>query len=505
MNPLNRPAGRMVVVSNRLPFVVEKDERQGWRLVPGSGGLVSALLPTLKDRGGVWIGWPGAVQEEAAARRVLSRSQGQSGYRLVPVMLSADDIEKFYLGFSNEIIWPLFHDLQSMCNFDPGYWQSYVAVNRKYAAAVRGAARPADFVWVHDYHLMLLGRELRRLRLRNRMAFFLHIPFPPPDIFFKLPWRQELVYALLEFDLVGFQTWRDRHNFLQCLEVLAPQAAFSGRSQVMSIRLGGRTVRLGHFPISVDFAALEHAAGQESVLWEVERLQEALHHRQLILGLDRLDYTKGILYRLQAFQYALEHNPSLQDRVTLVQVVVPSRGDIPRYHELRLRIEQTVSRINGQYTRPGSWVPIHYLYRNLSPTELAAFYRAAGIALVTPLKDGMNLVAKEYCACSLEEDCVLILSEFAGAAAQLHHWALTVNPYDVKGVADAIARACRMDWAERHRRMRPMRRSIRRHDIFWWLDLFLHAAFRRDLDDFPVDAKSLREGAGTLQERRRRR
>ncbi|MDH4093699.1 MAG: trehalose-6-phosphate synthase [Betaproteobacteria bacterium] len=476
---------RLIVVSNRLPFTFRQDAGGRWCAEPGGGGLVTALLPVLRNRGGMWIGWTGAAGDSGALSEALASAGAGAGYRLEGVALTAEEMEKFYLGFSNEIIWPLFHDLQSLCNFDPAYWRTYCDVNAKYADAVLAHAKPADFIWVHDYHLMNVAAELRRRGVHSRLGFFLHIPFPSPDLFMKLPWRLSLLQALLEYDLVGFQTADDRRNFVQCARLLVKDAQFEGRGHVLVARLGRREVRIGAFPISIDYAAFQRRAGTPEVTEMAAELHRRLPERKLILGIDRLDYTKGIPLRLKAFENLLERSPDLRERVSFIQVVVPSREDIPEYHRLRTEIEQLVGHINGRFARPGGWVPIWYEYRSLSRLELLAYYRAADIGLITPLKDGMNLVAKEYCTCSIEEDCVLILSEFAGAAAQLYRGALLVNPYDIEGVADAIRRAYAMEPAERHARMRRMRNSIREHDVFWWVDSFLRAAITKDLRAFP--------------------
>lgn len=483
-----RRAG-LVVASNRLPFVLSRKDDGGYTTRPSSGGLVTALLPVLRGRGGSWIGWHGATEPIEDLPALLSEASADWGYELRPVMLTADEHKKFYFGFSNEVIWPLFHDLHSLCNFDPSYWHTYLAVNRKYAEAIQKIADDGDFIWVHDYQLMTVAAELRKLGEKARTAFFLHIPFPPLDIFLKLPWRFPLLHALLEYDLIGFQTLRDRRNFVQCLRALQKDVQVSrSRGPVVTARFGGREVRLGSFPISIDYNDFVKRASSREVAEKAAELRAALSHRQLIFGCDRLDYTKGIPERLAAFRAALTRYPDLQERVTLIQVIVPSREDIPQYDELRKRIEGLIGEINGQFTRPGGWVPIHYVFRSLATVDLLAYYRAAEIALVTPLKDGMNLVAKEYCACSVEENSVLILSEFAGAAAQLQRGALLVNPYDVEGVADAIRRAFYMDPAERRARMRGLRRAIRQQDIFWWVDSFLRAAIAKDLSAFPLPA-----------------
>ena len=347
---------------------------------------------------------------------------------------------------------------------------------------VRRRAAPRDFVWVHDYQLMSLAAELRLAGTRSRIGFFLHIPFPAPDVFMKLPWRAPVLDALLQYDLIGFQTARDRRNFLASAQALGREV---------------KAERTGHFPISIDYNAFMRRAAAPDVAAKARELHQLLPKRKLVLGIDRLDYTKGVTLRLLAFQDLLQRHPEMRGRVSLLQVVVPSREDIPQYHRMKNEIEQLVGRINGEFARPGAWVPVWYEYRSLSRLELLAYYRAADIALITPLKDGMNLVAKEYCACSIEEDCVLILSEFAGAAAQLAPGALLVNPYDIQGVAEAIRAAYAMAPAEREARMRRMRRSIRKQDVFWWVDAFLKAAISRDLRDFPLPP---RRAPGTLPE-----
>jgi trehalose 6-phosphate synthase/phosphatase len=490
---------RLVVVSNRLPLVFRRDAGH-WVATPGSGGLVTALLPVLRHRGGTWIGWPGVPADGAdtgeldAALRTAGKT---AGYALQAVHLTAEEENKFYRGFANEVIWPLFHDLASLCNFDPVYWRVYCEVNRKFAAAVMKTSQPDDFIWAHDYHLMTLASELRSMGCTSKIGFFLHIPFPPPDVFLQLPWRRQLLQALMQYDMVGFQTLRDRHNFADCVRALMKDVRIHGKGHVQVAHVGGREVRFGQFPISIDFNAFMRQASTPEVAERAQRLHELLPKRRLVLGIDRLDFTKGIPHKLKAFHDLLTRYPRMQERISLIQVVVPSRVGIPEYDGLRTTIEQLVGRINGQFVRPGGWVPVWYVYSSLTQLDLLAYYRAADIALITPLKDGMNLVAKEYCACSIEEDCVLVLSEFAGASAQLGRGALLVNPHDIEGVADALVRAYDMGVTERRARMRRLQRSIRNYDIFWWVDSFLAATFTRHLSDFPAPP---REPAGRAEE-----
>jgi len=398
---------------------------------------------------------------------------------LKPVVLTEEELNQYYLGFSNEIIWPLFHDFPSRCNFDPAYWDMYQAVNRKFAQVIAQNARANDYISVQDYHLMLVAKELRGMGVESNVGFFLHIPFPPPDIFIKMPWRSQVLEALLEYDLVGFQTMRDRNNFIHCVEALTKGIHHDARRQVSTIAMPNREIRIGSFPISIDFNEFARQAADRVVAERARELYEAIPNCQIILGVDRLDYSKGIPQKLRAFRSALERFDDLHGKVALVQIVVPSREDIAEYQELKTEIEGLVSEINGKFTQPG-WVPIHYMFRSLDRSELLAYYRAADIALVTPLKDGMNLVAKEYCAANTDRNGVLILSEFAGAATQLRRNSLLVNPYDIEGVANAIHRAYNMSANERRIRMRRLRKSIRKHDIFWWVDSFLRAAIAYD-------------------------
>jgi len=473
---------RLVVVSNRLPVAVEGKGSQA-RITAGKGGLVTALAPVLRDRGGLWIGWSGAAGRSGLEEPLRAFSES-AGYTLHTVDLTEEEVQGFYLGFSNEVIWPLFHDFQSRCNFVPGYWRAYLTVNRKFAAAIAEQSRPDDYVWVHDYHLMHVAAMLREQGVARRLGFFLHIPFPPPDIFLKLPWRSDVIRALAEFDMVGFQTVRDRRNFLHCLATLCPESRAQGRGPVMTVEVGGRQVRAGYFPISIDYRDFNEWARSRKAVDAAAGLLADLRHRTVVIGADRLDYSKGIPQRFEAMRALLGRYPGLRSRISLLQIVVPSREDLPEYRAMKEEIDRLAGDINSQYGEPG-YMPIQYLYRNLDRDELVAAYRAAGIGLVTPLRDGMNLVAKEYCACNVGENGVLVLSEFAGAAAQLQGGALLVNPHDVEGVAEALHRAFTMSPEERRMRMRRMRAGVRKYDIFWWVDSFLQAAFGRHLEEFP--------------------
>ncbi len=476
----------LVVVSNRLPFAFSRDESGELSVEPGSGGLVTALKPILRNRRGRWIGWTGATEDEVPNPSAhFAGSARRHGYEIVPVNLSTEERDLYYYGFSNEVLWPLFHDVPSHCNFKPEYWMAYQSVNRKFAQIAAKGLGGGDFIWVHDYQLLTMARELRSLGVTSRLAVFLHTPFPPSDLFLKLPWRFPLLEAMLDFDLVGFQTLRDRRNFLQCVRLLMRPASINGKGAVVGLRVQGKELRVGAFPISIDPAEFEQRAREGDVIAKRQKIREDAGGRKIVLGIDRLDYTKGLPDKLEAFRTLLQRYPELRGQVTLIQVVIPSREDIPRYQQIKMDIERLIGEINGQFTREG-WAPIHYIYRSLDGPRLPAYYLAADVALVTPLKDGMNLVAKEYCATRIDGGGALVLSEFAGAAAQLQKGAYLVNPFDVEGVAAALARALTADESERRKRMRRMRRAVKQADIYRWLDLFLRAAVSRQLSDFPV-------------------
>jgi trehalose 6-phosphate synthase/phosphatase len=466
---------RLIIVSNRLPFALDSAGEDLWTVTPAVGGLVSAVEPVLRDRGGTWIGWPGIAGE--IPHKPLAQATRDAGYKVVPVTLSETERDEFYYGYSNEVIWPLFHDLQNFCNFEPAYWPAYKQVNERYADAIIRSAQPDDFIWVHDYHLMYVAQSLRERSVSEKLSaltFFLHIPFPPYDIFAKLPQQRRLLRALLQFDLLGFQTRRDVRNFLQCVRRVIPDTKVLSRQKLHAIHFEGRKIRVGHFPIGIDFDSFESGAKCDAVAKRSQYLRANFPDCQLILGSDRLDYSKGIPERLRAFRNALEQYPELRGRIVLIQVVVPSRVEIPKYHEFKGRIDRLVGDINGRFST-SNWIPVQYHFRGLDREELLAHYRACNIAFITPLKDGMNLVAKEYCACRIEKDGALILSQFAGAAEQLKPDALLVNPYDVEQMAEMILKTFRMTKAERRARMKRMRRIVRKENVFWWVDSFLKA------------------------------
>lgn len=472
---------RVLVVSDRLPIHLTCEGGRGWRADRAQGALISALNPVLRERRGVWIGWPGVAEENAPDPQVLAGAIQAGGSSMRPVSLSARDVRGAYDGFGGGIIWPLFHEQPLECRFDPAAWQAYRRVNRKFArAAARAMSATSrtggeyDLLWVHNHLLMNVAAELRAARVSCRTAFFLHLPFPAPDLFLKLPWRERLLRGLLAYDQLGFQTPRDLQNFLDCAVALG----WTGHAPAER-----KNIRAGAFPIGIDFHDVAERSAAPEIQSAAARLRELHGGRSLVLGIDRLDRSKGIPEKLQAFAELLARRPDLHDRVSLIQVVVPSREDLPRYRELEGEIARQVGEINGRFSRPG-WIPVHFQQRALAPDELLAHYRAADVALITPLREGMNLVAKEYCAAQIDEQGTLVLSEFAGAATQLAPGALLVNPHNAISTARILHKALRMPEGDRRRRMRSLRDEVRRHDIFWWAESFL----ARALDEGPEPA-----------------
>ena len=466
--------GQLTIASNRLPVVLK--QRCGrWSVQPGSGGLVQAMAPVLKARGGRWVGWPGVTTEEGEGwSRGLAGVGEAAGYDLGPVVLDADELEDYYEGFANSVLWPLFHGFPGRCCFSPEFYEAYGRVNQRFAEALTGGGE-GELTWIHDYHLLEVARRLRQSGHRGRLAFFLHIPFPSAEIFSKLPWRERLLTDLLHFDLIGFQTERDVAHFQASVERLGIEGEVNEVGQGVRFELGGRAAEAAAFPISIDYRDFAERAASQEVSRRCRELAKEIGPGQVLLGIDRLDYSKGLIHRLQAYERALEQFEELREEVVFFQLVVPSRENVPEYRQLKREFDRMVGRINGRFST-AAWQPIHYLYNRVDPVELSALYRLASVALVTPLRDGMNLVAKEYCASQVEADGVLVLSEFAGAAEQLAAGALLVNPYDTEKLAEAIHRGVKMDRSERRERMTRMQAIIEATDVYWWARAFLERA-----------------------------
>jgi trehalose 6-phosphate synthase len=463
---IDSPDRPLVIAANRLPVTRTAD---GW--APSPGGLVRALVPLVRERHGTWVGWTG-VPDDHAERFEMD------GVDMLPVSLSGPEVASYYEGFSNDTLWPLYHDAIRDSSFHSDQWDTYRSVNQRFATTLAGVAPVGAMVWVHDYHLQLVPGFLREQRPDVRIGYFHHIPFPPYELFARLPWRNEIVEGLLGADLIGFQ----RRLATQNLGLSAQQlvhAEFHPHPDdddslpcLGTIQNNGRCTHIGTFPISIDVDEFETLAAGRATRQRTASIRARLGEPEVILlGVDRLDYTKGIGGRLAAFGALLDAGRIDPQRHVLVQVATPTREGVDSYQDEKREIDRLVGEINGRHARLGFPV-VHYLYRSLSLDDLVPLYRAGDVMLVTPFRDGMNLVAKEYVATRLDDDGVLVLSEFTGAADELRD-AVLVNPHDETALQDAIVTAVEMHRRERRERMERLRMAVRRHDVNDWARLFL--------------------------------
>lgn len=456
---------RVLLVSNRLPVTISKTA-DGVRVQRSSGGLASALRASRELASALWIGWPGSVTDIGdAAWQTINERFTELG--VVPVILSASDLAGYYDAFANSVIWPIFHYLPGQVPTRIEGWREYVSVNEQFAEVVSRHYQPGDHIWVHDYQLLLLPAMLRERIPGARIGFFLHIPFPDAELFAILPNREAMLRGVLGADTIGFHTKRYRANFR-----FAAKRLLGVESSESELEVDHRRVRVGVFPVSVDAHEFEERAQRADVTAEVAALRGD-GSGKLLVGVDRLDYTKGIPRRLLALEHLLENNPGWHGRVRLVQVAVPSRDTVGAYRRFGREVNTLVGEINGRFGTP-HWTPVHYVHRSISETQLLALYRAADVMLVTPIRDGMNLVAKEFLATRSDDNGVLMLSEFAGAAAELIE-AVIVNPFDIERTAGQLDEALRMPAAEQAARMRALRGHVFDYDVGRWTREFLAA------------------------------
>lgn len=454
---------KTIIVSNRLP-VKAKIEASELQFVPSEGGLATGLGSVYKEGDNVWIGWPGMEFQELQQQRVVENELAASN--LKPVFLSQEEINQYYEGFSNEVLWPVFHYMSTYAKYEQSYWQFYQQVNQKFRDAVLEVIEPGDVVWIQDYQLLLLPGMIREVHPEATIGFFLHIPFPSYELFRLIPWREQLLTGMLGADLVGFHTYDDvRHFISSATRVLSASASAN------VISLNESTTVVDSFPIGIDFEKYQQLVEDPEVNLQLEQLKETFRETQVILSIDRLDYSKGILQRLQAFELLLQEHPDYLEKVVLYMVVVPSRDTVPQYKELHDEIDKLVGHINATH-RTQTWHPIHYFYRSFELNTLIALYRLADVALITPMRDGMNLVCKEYVATRTDNTGVLILSEMAGAAAELHE-ALIVNPNNIKSIENCIVTALAMSTQEQERRMKSLRYIVAKFNVKHWVRIFV--------------------------------
>lgn len=466
MSAETNKARRVVVVSNRLPVTLKR-AGEGWQSRKTAGGLATAMQPVLRQTNGIWIGWTGETSGSRDDKRCAVVAEWASQHRYFGVDLDAETANGFYEGIANQTLWPVFHNFPSLLRFDPTDWQAYVKANETFRDEILKHLRPNDLVWVHDYHFLLLPEMLRQAVPNISVGLFLHVPFPSSSVFRILPKRDEILRGMLGADYLAFHTHRYLQNFRTSILRLIGLP-----SQMEQVEYGRRVVRLEALPIGIapdEFNKL--LTKNETTRKQLAEMRTRFSYLKIILGVDRLDYTKGIPERLRAYKRFLNNFPEWRGKVVLIQVAVPSRECVPRYAKLRKEVDELIGEINGDWSTP-EWSPITYVRRSLPQAELAALYAAANVALVTPLRDGLNLVAKEYVACKSSGDGVLILSEFAGAAAEMGE-ALLVNPYDEEGLCLAIERALSLDESDRRNRMLALYRRVHKNNVFAWGRRFL--------------------------------
>lgn len=457
-----RTQKRTLIVSNRLPVTItEHNDTLSFK--SSEGGLATGLGSIYREKENLWIGWPGAFVENDKKLKVVSDLEPQN---LLPVFLSNKEITEFYEGFSNETLWPLFHYFPSYALYNPQHWDTYKTVNKKYAEIILNTAREDDIIWIHDYQLMLLPELLRKKRPKLTIGYFQHIPFPSYEIFRLLPWRKELLNGLLGADLIGFHTYDDVQHFISAANRIA---GYTGMAN--SVNVDMRTVAVDALPIGIDYEKFRTLTKDPVTLKSEQKIRLIADDTKVLLSIDRLDYSKGIIHRLRAFELLLEQHPELLGKITFIHLTVPSRDQVKKYMQLKEGMDMIVSEINGRY-RTFNWQPIHHFYRSLPANMISALYKVADVAIVTPMRDGMNLVSKEYVASKTDQRGVLVLSEMAGASRELSE-ALIVNPNDVWDVAEKIYQALHMPEAEQKTRMAQMQQTISKFNIFNWVDNFM--------------------------------
>lgn len=484
--------GRTIIISNRLPVKISQADGS-YIFQQSEGGLATGLGSIYKDGNNIWLGWPGLFIDDLRQRKIIDKQLAD--LNLFPVYLTNEDINQYYEGFSNEILWPVFHYMPTYAHYENKYREYYYAVNRKFCDAFLSLYQPGDIVWIHDYHLLLLPKMIRDAQPGASIGFFQHIPFPSFEIFRSLPWRKELLEGLLGANLIGFHTYDDTRHFLS-----ACSGILSLRPSINTVVFEGRKVVAESFPMGIDDKKFEALTNDLEVCRHISSLRQSFGDLRLILTIDRLDYSKGILQRLQAFNLLLETEPVYREKVSLYMIVVPSRDNVPLYRELRNEIDKLAGNINARY-RTNTWTPINYFYRSFPVEMLSALYQVADVCLVTPMRDGMNLVCKEFVSSRIHDDGVLILSEMAGAAKELID-AVIVNPNNIAEMCHAMTFSLNMPAGEQHQRMKRMRALVSKYNVHHWSAAFMKRL--RELSRLPETKLAKQTGFLTGQLMRNR-
>ncbi|HUS99407.1 MAG TPA: trehalose-6-phosphate synthase [Candidatus Thermoplasmatota archaeon] len=459
---------KLILVTNREPYVHRKIKNE-IICKKSLGGVISALDPLMQQHKGIWVAWGSGNADFLVtdSEKKIEVPPDHPTYVLKRIPLTNKEIENYYHGFSNRVLWPLFHLFIEKMRAKETYWNTYWTVNKKFAQSILKEMETDDLIWIHDYHLSLVPYFMKMKEPNAKIALFWHIPWPPWEIFYTLPWRNELLEGILASDFVGFHTSSYVSNFINCAE---RKTGVSFDTKKKTIFFKDHKTKIRHFPLGISYKEYHQLAHTPAVSKKAEKLKKLYGNRNLILGIDRLDYTKGILDRIKAFELLLEDNPKYREKVVLIQIASPSRNKIEEYFTMKKEIDEAVGRINGKY-RNETWTPVMYFYKEISQNSLLAYYKIADIGLLTPLRDGMNLIAKEFIA-SNDENTVLILSEFAGASEELTN-AIMVNPYDIRSIGRAIKTAIEMPCEEKKHRFLSMEKKVKKHDSEWWYSNFL--------------------------------
>ena len=465
---------KTIIVSNRLPVKIIKEEDAIYYL-PSEGGLATGLSSIYRQENNVWLGWPGLYIKKQEEKDEITKDLRNEN--MVPVFITEKLIREYYEGFSNETIWPVFHYFLQYANFDQQLFKAYVEANRKFCNELLKIAEPTDTIWIHDYHLLLLPQMVREKLPDASIGFFLHIPFPSYEMFRMMPWRKEMLSGMLGADLIGFHTYDDNRHFLSSVSRLVGLPNVRGR-----IETAERIIEVDSFPMGIDYNKFALTAASPKTIDHEIKFRSSLGDQKLILSIDRLDYSKGIPQRLLAFELFLEKYPYFQEKASLILIVVPSRSNVGPYKKLKEEVDLLVGRINGKYGKI-NWTPVHYFYRSFAIEPLSAYYRMAHVALVTPMRDGMNLVCKEFIASKLDKTGVLILSEMAGASKELSD-AILINPNDINRMVEALYEALNMNEEEQIRHIRVMQETLKRYNINHWVSIFMERlAYIKDLQE----------------------
>ncbi|MFW6110527.1 MAG: bifunctional alpha,alpha-trehalose-phosphate synthase (UDP-forming)/trehalose-phosphatase [Thermoproteota archaeon] len=488
---------RLLIVSNRLPVTIQKKE-DTIKFKPSVGGLATGLSSFYKSQDSMWIGWGDiSLSEVTKDERQEIKEKLQAEHDSYPVFLSQEDVDGYYYGFCNKTIWPLVHGFTQFAVYDRDLWKAYKRVNEIFAEAILEIANPEDTIWIHDYHLMILPRLIREKLTKSTIGFFLHTPFPPCEVFRLLPWRKEIIESLLNADLIGFHTYDYVRNFLSTVRRLRGYEHSLGR-----INVNNRMVKVDSFPMGIDYKHFTGVSNKPEVQKEIKKIKKEIETEKTIFSIDRLDYTKGIPQRLEAFDLFLEKYPEYKEKVTLILAASPSRTRVEQYKTLKREVDELISKINGRHGTIG-WRPIWYIYRFLPFSKLAALYAISDIALITPLNDGMNLISKEFIASKSDDTGVLILSEMAGASKELSE-ALIVNPNNKKEIAKAIKKAIEMPDEEQIRRNKTMNRRLKRYNVTRWAKDFITelSKVKKRQEERPINVLTYQEQRDLLEDYR---